>query len=382
MSRADYDWLFGQIIGDGLKRLAPNANYVTGSPNEGDEHNWWVWHVGADFEKYRDSHGWMTEFGFQSFPVPATVEAFTEPADRESVVTPVMKAHQNNGNGRGNEMILDQLGRYFRKPRDFECTLWLSQINQAYGLAMGIEHWRSDWPRSRGAFVWQLNDCWPCASWSLVDYFGRWKAAMYTAKAGFAPALVTGVYDAQSKELPLTICNDDPIAFTAELEWVVTTAAGDTVLHGHASVNVPAGTIAVAGPVLQLADGIAKAGSESLLVWVDVRRHGERIATNLLLTARPKAYSLQEPQVKADIRPEPDGFEVRLSSAKPALWTFVQIAGDPDARWTDNFVHLAAGRPTVLHVKPSKPIEMDPLRQSLVVRSLYSLTTDSVTPSP
>ena len=71
MSQADYDLFFGDLIGGGLKKLLPNANYVIGSPGEGDEHNWWVWHIGADFEKYRDSHGWMTEFGFESFPVPA-----------------------------------------------------------------------------------------------------------------------------------------------------------------------------------------------------------------------------------------------------------------------------------------------------------------------
>ena len=380
MSRADYDLLFGDLIGGGLKALLPGAQYVVGSPGEGDEHNWWVWHIGADFEKYRESHGWMTEFGFESFPAPSTVKQFTAPEDRASVLSPVMKAHQNNGNGRGNEMILDQIGRYFRKPKDFESTLRLSQINQAYGLGLGIDHWRSDWPRSGGAMVWQLDDSWPCASWSMVDYFGRWKAAMYAAKARFAPVLITGIFDDKTQTLPLTVCSDDRSSFTAEVQWNVTNSDGQTVERGAAKVDVPSGVTAVAGPTIRLAKAVAKSGARALLVWVDVRRDEKVVASNLLMTARPKAIPRVDPRLQAAVTAAGDGFDVRLSAERPALWAFAEIPDDPDARWSDNFVHVAADRPAVLHVTPSRPIELVTVRRQLVVRSLYDLTDDAVGP--
>ena len=42
-----------------------------------------------------------------------------------------------------------------------------------------------------GMVVWQLNDCWPVASWSSIDYCGRWKALYYYEKRCFAPILLS-----------------------------------------------------------------------------------------------------------------------------------------------------------------------------------------------
>src|SRR5690606_28227941 len=45
--------------------------------------------------------------------------------------------------------------------------------------------------RVAGTLYWQLNDCWPVASWSSLDYFGRWKALHYAARRFFAPVLLS-----------------------------------------------------------------------------------------------------------------------------------------------------------------------------------------------
>ena len=376
MSQEQYDLLFRDLIGGTVKKLLPTVEYVTGSPDEGDEHNWWVWHVGANFEKYRESHGWMTEFGFQSFPLPGTVNSFTAPEDRDSVQSKVMNSHQHNR--RGNEIITNQIARYFNTPKDFESMLWLSQINQAYGLLIGIEHWRSEWPKSSGAFIWQLDDCWPGTSWSIVDYYARPKAAMYSVKAGYAPVMVTGVYEPKEAVLPLIVCSDLAESFKADVKWKVTDTDGKLLASGTNAVAVPAGAVAAAGPKLNLKEAVAKSGRKNLIVWVDVLREGKSVASNVLLPSRPKDMPLQNPQLSSDVVAAGDGFDVTIKAAKPALWTWADLPGDPDAKWSNNFVHVAADKPLTLHVKPSKSIDLGELKKTLVVRSLF----DTAAPKP
>src|SRR5579884_4117786 len=62
---------------------------------------------------------------------------------------------------------------------------------QAEAIKVGAEHLRRSRPRTMGSLYWQLDDCWPVASWSSIDYYGRWKALQYAARRFFAPVLVS-----------------------------------------------------------------------------------------------------------------------------------------------------------------------------------------------
>ena len=76
---------------------------------------------------------------------------------------------------------------HFRLPKDFESLVYLTQLLQAEAMRIGVEHWRRNRDCTSGALYWQLNDCWPVASWASIDYFGRWKALHYAARRFFAP---------------------------------------------------------------------------------------------------------------------------------------------------------------------------------------------------
>ena len=372
MGQDDYDKLFHNLIGATVKKEFPAANYVGGSPEKGDEHNWWVWHVGAEFEKYRDSHGWMTEFGFQSFPVPATVESYTASADRDSVLSDVMKFHQNNGNKRGNEMILDQMARYFRPAKDFDSTLWLSQINQAHGMSIGIEHWRSDWPASSGSYVWQYDDCWPGPTWACVDYFGRPKAVLYRLRHVYAPLMVTGVFDEKRGAVPLKVVSEFGSAQKVTLAWKLTDLSGKTIEQGKSIVSARAGTASTDGPTLDLSAALKQAGgAASALLWVDATADGGTAATATILLARPKAIDLRDPNLSLDLKKAGDGYDVTLTAQRPALWVWLDLDGDPDATFGDNFVHLDPASPVTMRVTPSKPMDADAVKKALIARSLY-----------
>lgn len=79
-----------------------------------------------------------------------------------------MEKHQRNAGANGK--ILNYLQQTFRYPTEFTTLLYASQMLQAEAIKYGVEHFRRNRGRCMGAIYWQLNDCWPVASWASVDY--------------------------------------------------------------------------------------------------------------------------------------------------------------------------------------------------------------------
>jgi beta-mannosidase len=199
--RADYIKMYEYIFPQILKELDPETFYWPASPssggsfdapndpNRGDVHYWAVWHGNKPFSDYRNYHfRYVSEFGFQSFPCLKTVESFTLPEDR-NVFSWVMEKHQRNNAANGK--IMNYLYQTFLYPNDFGVLLYASQLLQAEAIKYGVEHFRRHRGRCMGAIYWQLNDIWPVASWSSVDYFQRWKALHYYAKRFFQPLTIS-----------------------------------------------------------------------------------------------------------------------------------------------------------------------------------------------
>src|SRR5579864_3876529 len=130
----------------------------------------------------------MSEFGFQSFPEMRTIRTFAKPEDLD-IRSTVMQSHQKNHGG--NERILTYMLREYTEPRDFASFVYASQVQQAEAIKVGAEHLRRNRRRTMGALFWQLNDCWPVASWSSIDYSGRWKALHYYARRFYGGVLVS-----------------------------------------------------------------------------------------------------------------------------------------------------------------------------------------------
>ena len=91
--------------------------------------------------------------------------------------------------------MLEMMARYFRFPEGAENILYLSQVQQAIGIKTAAEAWRHQRPRCMGILFWQLNDDWPVASWSSIEYGGKWKPLHYASKRFFEPVAVMGAPD-------------------------------------------------------------------------------------------------------------------------------------------------------------------------------------------
>ena len=195
--RADYIKQFEYILPKALKKADDQTFFWPSSPssggcfdepgdeNRGDTHYWEVWHGNKPFAEYRKYFfRYASEFGFQAFPSEKTVYSYTEPQDR-NIFSPVMESHQKNDAANGK--MLYYLAENFRYPKDFESLLYVTQVLQAVAIKSGVEHWRRNRGRCMGTLYWQINDNWPVASWSSIDYYGRWKALHYMACRFYEP---------------------------------------------------------------------------------------------------------------------------------------------------------------------------------------------------
>lgn len=288
--RADYDALFHRALPDVVAAHDGVTPYWPSSPWRGDNdashaagvlrgdtHYWDVWHGRnpvKDYEKF--PFRFASEFGMQSFASPATQATFC-PAGDANVFGPSMTNHQKNRFG--NQIILDYVSRRYRFPKDQNALLFLSQINQADCMQVGVEHYRRNMPRCMGALYWQLNDCWPVASWASLEFTGRWKALHYAARRFFAPAIVSAHVPGEEqtiinnyrrtsvREVHLYTVDDAPEPAAGVLRWDLFHVSGRIVLRGRKRVTLRHGE-SVLQQTLDLAAPMAKHGRDDLFLRV------------------------------------------------------------------------------------------------------------------
>jgi beta-mannosidase len=211
--------------------------FKSNSPNKGDSHFWKVWHLNAPFSAYRKFNSrFMSEYGFESFPSMKTIRTFCPP-EQFDFHSPIMENHQKNR--AGNKKIMKYMKRRFSIPENFEQQVILSQITHAEAIEYGVEHWRRNRNEFHcmGSLYWQLNDCWPVASWSSLDYYGRWKALHYIAKRVYQPFFASVKEEKEVVEFWLT--NDFKNSKEAVLEWEILNADGVILLDGSKSLKIP-----------------------------------------------------------------------------------------------------------------------------------------------
>lgn len=368
-----FDELLPEVVGaeDGVTPYWPSSAHTPigdrdnhNDHRSGDAHAWSVWFGGQPIESQRDwVFRFMSEFGFQSFPEPKTVEAFTAPEDR-SLTNWVMDCHQRSTGG--NQKIYRTLLDWFQPPTDFNEGLWVTQIVQALCIQYAAEHARRIQGRMDGLLYWQLNDLWPGATWSSIDVYGRWKALQYLAKRFFAPVLISLLEQYDDGTVAVHVSNHRPESFTGTVRWEITNCAGTVFDRGSLVVavgsqeNVELGTIACQqfreqGGAARLpiscmpfeihdATWIPMAGDQDLLVWAILEEDGIEIGRNLAFFTKPKYWKLQTPDITCQVIETDDGLAVELQTDVCSPWTRLEIA-ESEARFADNFVHLSPSFP-------------------------------------
>ncbi|MEP7164179.1 MAG: glycoside hydrolase family 2 protein [Ferruginibacter sp.] len=194
----DYKRMFLDSLPNWVNQFDGERPYISSSPmhgwgrkeslTEGDSHYWGLWWGLEDWETFEKKTGrFVSEYGMQAMPNMNTINSFTDPADRH-LNSAVIKAHQKATDG--FKKIDHYLTRFFidsarLKKLSLSDYTYLSQCMQYYILKNSIAIHRSKFPANMGTLLWQLNDCWPVASWSITDYSRQPKAAWYAVREAY-----------------------------------------------------------------------------------------------------------------------------------------------------------------------------------------------------
>jgi len=75
---------------------------------------------------------------------------------------------------------VNSISKYFHEPKDFDEFVTLSQECQALAMEKAITAHMNSVGHCMGTLFWQLNDCWPGPSWSVIDYEGNKKPSYFS----------------------------------------------------------------------------------------------------------------------------------------------------------------------------------------------------------
>lgn len=372
-----FEHMFPKIIDE----VCPYIPYVPSSPssfgsfldiqneNYGDSHYWKVWHGGVPFTEYRNHYfRYLSEFGFESFPCEKTVKSFTLPEDR-NIFSRIMEMHQRcNG---ANKKILTYLADTFRYPTEFGTLLYASQLLQAEAIRYGVEHLRRHRGRCMGALYWQLNDIWPVASWSSIDYFGRYKALQYVAKRFFAPIMISCAEIGETHTRPFVVMQPDDYDYTTQarisvanettkdvfgvVNWELRSKDGSVLQSGKENLTVPA----LSSVWLDNMD-FNKTDVENNYLSFSFVVEGVVVSEGTALFTVPKHFNFVDPELKYEIAGD------TITVYAKSFAKYVEIdSPDSDFILSDNYFDMNADTKTVKILKGTP--------KTIKLRSVYDV---------
>lgn len=342
--------LLGGIVAelDPTRPYCDNSPYTPGAnpedihpndPDHGTHHQWEVWNR-IDYSAYRnDVPRFCSEFGFQGPPAWRTLTDFVHASSGGPLADtanpkedPAFLIHQkaDDGNGKLDRGLAPHLGI----PANFEDWHWATQLNQARAVRYAIEHYRSWWPRTAGAIVWQLNDCWPVTSWAAVDSQERPKPLWHGLRQANAPRIIS--FGHCEGQLVVSLVNDTAEAWSGALALSLQSLDGMVRGEHEETVHVAARSV-VTLPVPGNLSVPLDAAGEAL-----VARFGTEVAVHTFV--EDIGLNLDPNPLEATVKQVSGGYEVTVLAKSLARDITLHVDKvDGDARVDHGLVTLPAG---------------------------------------
>ncbi|NUM45844.1 MAG: glycoside hydrolase family 2 protein [Anaerolineales bacterium] len=370
-----YDRMFHHLLPELIADEDPDTPYwpssaSSGTPFEnpngqvqGDCHYWDVWHGRKPFTAYRAQFPrFMSEFGFQALPPLKTIQTYAPP-EEWNLTSYIMEHHQRSWVG--NSLMIAQMADTFRMPKNFDALVYLSLILQAEGIRYGVEHWRRNRQRVSGTIIWQLDDCWPVASWASLDYFGRWKALHYAAKRFYAPLLLS--VEDTGKTMSVHITSDLPDPCDVTVRWRLETLSGEILASGEKPLRAHALQDTRVG-VYDFSAQVTEANQRHVVFVCELWQNAEH-ANTVTLFVPNKHLSLQPAEIAREITAENGTLSITLRASSLARFVELEFP-DADLVFSDNYFDLSPNQARTLTAPLPAGWTVEQAREKLRIRTL------------
>jgi beta-mannosidase len=358
-----YDDIFYTMIPEALEKYDYNTHVYWPSspaggwkkpitsrvPQSGDLH-FYIAVLNLPFSAYLSTRShFFSEHGFQAWPDKKVVEQFTATADRK-VNSPIMQAHNKALGGNG---ILDKyIAMYYHTPKDFDSYLYISQVLQAEGMKLALETHRRWMPYTMGTLYWQLNDVWPVASWSSLDYQNNPKALEFIVKKAFSEVIV--VPSDFKNDFKVNVVSDSREPFKAKMEARITDFEGRELWKKSLSVNMDANSSKEIYAV-KTEDLVRNMDTTRIVFTVKIMKDNKLLASNLYYFSAAKNLKLEKPVISKTISATDQGFLVTLSADK--LVKDLYLSTDVKGEFSDNYFDLLPGEKVTVKFNTKEKIE-------------------------
>jgi beta-mannosidase len=215
-----------------------------------------------------------------------------------------------------------------------------------------------------GSLVWQLDDCWPVASWSSIDYYGRWKALHYYIKRSFSDVVVA--FEGGENDVKVYVISDKQQELKGTLVLEILDLDGKKIIGDEKKVKLAAGVSELVWKSSKK-DLLKKTKTDEVILKAQLFEEDKVIAENVFLFVPHKALKLSDPAIKYDFVKKGEKLFIELKSNKVAFGVSL-MAEELDLRYSDNYFTLVPKETKIVEIISDAP-DFE-IKNKLTVKSL------------
>ncbi|MDF1549046.1 MAG: hypothetical protein P1P88_14575 [Bacteroidales bacterium] len=374
----DHKKIFDTILPQVVKQYHPAISYVRSSPTTGtdsilvntpgygDTHAWSVWFGKIDFDKaeYSRLSRFISEYGFIGYPAHTSLKKYI-PAEEMDTASNVFKFRDAYNGIQDN--IKDFIKRYYPQPQNLMEFTYISGIMQAEAMRVSNELYRRSKPYCMGALLWQFNDVWPVASWSMIDYYGQWKPIMYRTRDSFAPLIIST--EEQNDTIIIHVVSDLQKDISSQLKLKLMNFEGMILYESSMSINIKANKSQIVEKI-NLKKLVEKYNKNSIVLDASIEQGNSTLASNLHYFSRIKDLRLPEVKITSEITIRNERTYIILSSDKLTKNLYL-IDSKGELHFSNNYFDLQPGKR--VEISLDKGLNEDDLKKRLSFFSLNNI---------